>query len=252
MDSCDMQNNSKLTHELDFWSKERYQYLKWYNGQLKDLYYAKPPQEHQKITRFDNDLDNALYTWTRADWNRYLRHLMLDEFFFEEKSVLDVGGGPLGLSRAFVGAYCYVVDPLVTEYERTGYPLVNQDVTYICKNIEEISESHNNYFDAVISVNAIDHVDDFEQAIKAIERVVKPDGIIRIEMHYHQPTPTEPMVLNHERVANAFSDKFKMKCISDVPFRTFYPGYNDPSERLALWSNTNYIVDFDPLPHWSL
>jgi SAM-dependent methyltransferase len=62
----------------------------------------------------------------------------------------------------------------------------------------------NHFFDAVISVNAIDHVDDFFKTASEIIRVLKPNGKIRLHVHYHIKTQTEPLELNDTIVENAF------------------------------------------------
>ena len=43
-----------------------------------------------------------------------------------------------------------------------------------------------NWFDSVISVNALDHVDDFQAVAKEMIRVVKTGGRIVFEVEYHQ------------------------------------------------------------------
>jgi hypothetical protein len=101
----------------------------------------------------------------------------------------------------------------------------------------------NETFDAVISVNAIDHVEDFELAIAACEDVCELDGEIRIECHYHVPTVTEPIVLNDERVGSAFK-RFAVKKIADNPSSVFYPPGTHPKEdRFTVWSNRLHKFD---------
>ena len=60
-------------------------------------------------------------------------------------------------------------------------------------------------FDAVISVNALDHVDDFEQVASEMQRVLRRSGTAYFEIEYHVPTVTEPLALDDSRVRSAFS-----------------------------------------------
>jgi ubiquinone/menaquinone biosynthesis C-methylase UbiE len=62
------------------------------------------------------------------------------------------------------------------------------------------------YFDAVISVNALDHVDDFERVASEMQRVLKREGGVYFEVEYHPPTITEPINLSDSRVMKAFSE----------------------------------------------
>jgi ubiquinone/menaquinone biosynthesis C-methylase UbiE len=47
------------------------------------------------------------------------------------------------------------------------------------------------YFDAVISVNALDHVDDFERVASEMQRVLRKGGGIYFEVECHAPAVTE-------------------------------------------------------------
>lgn len=231
-------NPEKYAEELRFWTAERQMYLRWYNGGFasKEMYGVKCPAEVEKIRRHADPLDNALETWVNADRWRYCKHLWIEPTYWSGKLVLEVGCGPLGLSRFFAGASVRGVDPLMRSYSLAGYPRLIIADEWRCEDMRFHDES----FDAAFSVNAIDHVDDFQSAVREMERVVKPDGEIRIEVHYHAPTTTEPHVLNDEIVRSAFS-KFEMKKLKESPSHLFYPrGTHPATDRFALWSNVEY------------
>ena len=59
-------------------------------------------------------------------------------------------------------------------------------------------------FYAVVSVNAIDHVDDFGQAAREIQRVLKPRGKLRMQVHYHPPTRCEPIEVDDTILLESF------------------------------------------------
>lgn len=239
----------KLTAELEFWEQERFQYLHWYNGQIRELYFARSPSESQKVREEDDDLQNAIATWIMADWDRYLRHLLVDESYLTNKRVLDVGSGPLGLVRCFDKAQWFAIDPLAAHYKSVGYPTDRQGIKYFTGCVEDESTVGGQKFDAIVSVNAIDHVDDFASAIHNIESWLEPWGIVRIEVHYHEPTITEPVALNDDMVRSSFR-KFKVEKVSDIRFQEFYPGFNSKAERLAVWSNDCRVTPRSRFPKW--
>jgi ubiquinone/menaquinone biosynthesis C-methylase UbiE len=171
---------------------------------------------------------------------RCLAHLLLPADYFRGMRVLEVGPGPLRWATDFTDCQLWGIDPLLYVYASLGYDL---GPAFLLKAHAEDMPFPDDFFDAVISFNAIDHVDDFEQAIKEIERVCKPDGIIRIECHYHEAWECEPMVLDDKRVRKAFSKGVK-KLIERPYGETFFPG-NDGSlsyqGTVALWSNEEYM-----------
>lgn len=223
----------KYAEEINFWTQELNRYVVWYSGGMRDFYGIPTPAPEARITRFSDIRMNALETWVLADKWRYCKHLMLEPTYFTGQSVLEIGCGPLRLSRWFTDATVTGLDPLFDQYEVAGYPVVPHKLQAHAESIPVADDT----FDAAFSVNAIDHVDDFEKAIAEVERVVKPSGEIRIEVHYHNATVTEPLVLHDARVAAAFK-KFRVLKIHETASTTFYPpGTHPKSDRFALWSN---------------
>jgi SAM-dependent methyltransferase len=234
--------SDKYGEEIRFWKDEIKQYVCWYQGQVKELYGVPAPRPEERITRWTDNLSRcAIETWVNADKWRYCKHLFVEPTYFSGKKVLDVGPGPLGLSRFFAGAQVTGIDPLCREYVAAGYPIHSQGIHYECCHAEEMVERDRGEFDATISVNAIDHVDDFERTIREIERVTHASGEIRIECHYHAATVTEPNVLNDDIVRAAFK-QFEMRKLSELPSTRFYPAGTHPqTDRFALWSNRAYL-----------
>ena len=233
--------SDKYEEEKRFWKNEISFYVRWYNGLIKELYGVPRPQAHERIVHFNTVEVNAIQTWINADKWRYCKRLHVEPTYFSGKKVLEVGSGPLGLSRFFAGANVDLLDPLHEWYSQCGYPVAGH---LLHTSIEDIDLTvFDDYFDAVISVNAIDHVDDFMKAIEVCERVCDKDGEIRMDIHYHAPTVTEPHVLNDDIVKSAFKI-FDMKKIAENPSEVFYPpGTHPKTDRFAVWSNRNYVYD---------
>jgi len=112
--------------------------------------------------------------------------------------VLDVGCGPAASMLAFHGAEHHGIDPLADGYASVGFPLAvwtTMGFTYHSAPAETMPFP-DGHFDAVVSVNAIDHVDDLGAAAAEIRRVLRPDGAFRMHVHYHPPTIAEPVELD--------------------------------------------------------
>lgn len=231
-------SRQKYLAETRFWREEIDRYVAWFDGTYADFYGVLPPprEVRQKLLR-----RAALAAWCQADRCRYLAHLYLPEYAFRGCKVLEIGCGPLGLAQAFIDCELTGVDPLLGAYEAAGYPLDEHRIQYVEGRAEDLAALFQPAtFDAVIAVNSIDHVDDFEAAIAAAAAVLKPDGRWRIECHYHAEEKTEPIVLDDARVTAAFAaagrpDVLK---VADVPFTHFYPpGYRPATDRLTVWGS---------------
>lgn len=238
----------KYDEELKFWREELDRYVVWYDGKLpsKEFYGVPCPSQSQKITQQETTRLCALETWISMDRWRYCKHLFVEPTYWAGKTVLEIGAGPLGLGRWFEGATVVKLDPLHNEYVSMGYPAVE----HACSAYAEAIPFPDDYFDAVYSVNAIDHVDDFAKAISEVERVLKPDGEIRIETHYHVATATEPIVLNDETVRAAFK-RFGVSLLTRNVSTFFYPpGFHSLKEQFCVWSNKSHIFDATGTLKW--
>jgi len=228
-------NYSKYEAEINFWKKEIEDYVKWYEGQLGMHYMTPAPREDQQITSVCVE-HSAILTWLKLHQKpKYLEDLMLDKMVFSGLRVLDIGSGPLPSALVFEGCEVYCLDPLLPEYIKAGYPLHYYDRVKFVYGFSENIPVEDNFFDAVISVNAIDHVDDIYKTALEIKRVLKPGGKIRIHAHYHEKTVTEPLELNDEDTSKAFSwcEGFKK-----IKQSTQKKGSTAPvGEIYTLWTN---------------
>lgn len=223
----------KENAELSFWQNEIQQYVRWYKGEIKNLYGLKAPDF--KFKDKGTVEKNAIFTFIEADKDRYLKHLTVGKEFFKNMNVLEVGCGPLPNSLAFNGCKIIGIDPLIESYKASGYPMgdYSDRIEYVQATAEKIP-FQDQFFDAVISVNAIDHVDNFQKAAGEITRVLKKNGTLLIETHYHKSKECEPIELDDMIVKGSFKG-LKLKKLSDRPFRDFYPNYGDKDERLVVW-----------------
>jgi SAM-dependent methyltransferase len=227
----------KYRAEITFWKEMLLKYNEWYDGKIASLYEEPCPNEDTKIVSLTKQY-SALLTWIEVHQKtKYLEDLFLDKLAFDGLRILDIGSGPLPSGSGFLNCEVYCLDPLLPSYLEAGFPIHIYDKRV--KFVNGYSENMpfcDNYFDAVISVNAIDHVDDFNLTVIEIKRVLKPGGKLRFHIHYHTKTATEPLELNDIIVSEAFS--------WDKNFRKIYESkrkrgsiVDDLAESYTVWSN---------------
>ncbi len=187
---------NKYDAEVTFWQGMVKDSIAWYKGEKKELFGTASPTPKQKI-KANNEKDSALLTWLDLHQKpKYKQDLELSTQSFANCKLLDIGAGPLPSATIFAKADLYCLDPLYSQYLAAGYPLHYYENTKFINGYSENIPVQDSFFDAVISVNAIDHVDDLTKTSAEIKRVLKKDGKFAMHVHYHKATKTEPLELN--------------------------------------------------------
>lgn len=105
-----------------------------------------------------------------------------------------------GIARERVG-----LDPLVKDYRKLG--IGRHRMSYVCAPSERIP-FQDEYFDFVTCFNALDHVDNIDETLSEIVRVLREGGsFLLITEINHPPTVTEPQTISEElldRLARSF------------------------------------------------
>lgn len=198
------QFTGKQQAEASFWQYEVNRYIQWYKNEVPSLYYTPCPEEYEKV-RKPSVQDAAILTWTEMHQKpKYKRELAFPADALNGMKVLDVGSGPIPSAVCFSGCDLYALDPLHPLYRALGFPHhLYPEVHFVDAPAESIPFV-DHYFDAIISVNAIDHVDDLEVASRELQRVMCEDGLFRMQVNYHPATVFEPIEIND----TLFSDLF--------------------------------------------
>jgi ubiquinone/menaquinone biosynthesis C-methylase UbiE len=230
---------SKQQAEVDFWKRELGNYINWYDGKIEVLHGCQSPKEHRKITKYDHTT-NAAMTWAyEFQYKKYLEDLCLKKDVFTGLKVLDIGSGPFPSVLAFTDCTVFGLDELILEYIKIGFPdpsSYETRFTPVVASAEKIPFP-DNYFDVVICVNALDHVNKIEQVTFEMRRVLKREGKIALHVHYHNPSVTEPTQLSAEIMPILFTKVkgFKLKNISY--FKDMGATRCSTEESYAVWSN---------------
>ncbi len=125
-----------------------------------------------------------------------------DETFLHDKIVADFGCGPRGsLEWATSAKERIGIDVLADAY-MSAFDLSMHSMRYV-KSSENAIPLPSNSVDILYTVNAVDHVDNFECMCKELLRIVKPGGDFIGSFNLHEPTtPCEPQTLNEELINN--------------------------------------------------
>jgi SAM-dependent methyltransferase len=230
----------KHLSELAWWEEGLRRRVAWYRGE-RTMYGQPPPTDEEKQVRATVEA-SAGVTTVGVSLNRYPEALKIPGDHFAGKTILDLGCGPYPLSIAFEDCHIIGLDPLVHEYEAAGFPLSEfaDRVTFVRGFAEDMPFSSKS-FDAVISVNAIDHVDDFAGAAREISRVLKEDGVLRMQVHYHAPTKLEPNALDDDKILEHLGHLGIKKVSEELPSITARDPDSittvAPGERFVVWAN---------------
>ena len=134
------------------------------------------------------------------DWYEplYTRVYGLERQDYNGKRVLDIGCGPLGsLEWADMTARRVGLDPLVPSYRKLAVAHQAQHKMEFVASRSESIPFPDGYFDIVSSLNSLDHVDNLDQTISEIKRVVKSGGMFLLSVEInHPPSPREPIIID--------------------------------------------------------
>jgi SAM-dependent methyltransferase len=230
---------AKRDTETRFWRSELSRYVEWYHGRTLPLYGFACPTESERVSSHRGELEDALDTWLQVvQIPKYLGILNLRSDAFEGKTVLDIGCGPFPNLAGFHGCRRIGVDPLVFAYERAGFPLAQWSANQLyCAAPAESIPLPAASVDAVVSVNALDHVDDFARTASEVRRVLRKDGRFRVQVHYHRRTVTEPIELNDEIFLQHFGWIPGLRKIAETAYTNLGGTLAGPGERYVLWGN---------------
>jgi SAM-dependent methyltransferase len=221
--------------EIKFWRKQVDNYIKWYQGEIPVLFGTPTPTDKIKMHSLR---ESALLTFFRDhQMIKYQKDLHLDSTAFSGMKILDIGSGPFPSGLCYKDATIYCLDPLMGKYVEAGYPIhVYDDRAKFVQSMAEDMPFEDGYFDAVISVNAIDHVNDFAKTATEIRRVLKPGGRFRMHVHYHPRTTAEPLELNDDIFLQHYKWVNNLQRIHESNEKTGTV-LTDPNEKYVIWGN---------------
>ena len=150
----------------------------------------------------------------------YVSDFKIDHEDYIGKAILDIGCGPRGsLEWADMADLRIGLDPLVNEYYKLDGGTLSHKMKYV-RGYSEDMPFPDETFDFVFSINSLDHVDDLDETISEIKRVLKIGGICGIIVDAnHKPTVNEPITIDLD-LKDKFSDVFDV--IDERAYETVY------------------------------
>ena len=156
--------------------------------------------------------------------NEWYRDMMLniagekDQGFVEDKVIADFGCGPRGSlcwaenARERIG-----IDVLVDKYRQLG--IDSQNMKYV-KSSETSIPVQSGSVDILITINALDHVDNFQAMCSELRRILKPQGLLIGSFNLDEEASVcEPQTLTEEKLKAALLKDFEI-----ISYRMAKPG----------------------------
>lgn len=173
-----------------------YQYERWKNTQRELGFWKK------KITE-EGILSNNHYKYF------YTAHFDLNESYYNNKIILDLGCGPRGsLEWASMVSRRIGLDPLLKEYVKLG--IKNHKMEYIESTVENIP-MNDAECDVVCSFNSLDQALNLDKAIEEIKRVTRRGGHFLLIVEINHP----PSIYYPNKISQNIVELFKPEFICE-------------------------------------
>lgn len=236
---------------------ERYEYDSIYISSLQYFHEIKRQltQEYgilsEKMKAFD--IPDEKYSSEISYWedvflreggkfrNSHYKELMLaiaeeqDDEFLTGKVVADFGCGPRGsLAWTDKPLVKLGIDVLSARYlEKFGEELIRHNMIYVTSSEGNIPVP-SSYVDYLYTINSLDHVDNLEQMINELVRIIKPQGVMLASFNLNEPcTECEPQTLTEDIIKTLFSRNFEV-----LSYRL---AYKDETDTYANFKNNNLV-----------
>ncbi|HZX13252.1 MAG TPA: methyltransferase domain-containing protein [Thermodesulfobacteriota bacterium] len=171
--------------------------------------------------------------------NDFYEKLMLgianekDASFLRDKIVADFGCGPRGsLCWASPARIRIGIDVLAEQYARF-FNIASHNMYYLCST-EQYIPLPSNYVDVLYTVNAMDHVADFESMCLELLRILAPGGELIASFNLDEPaTFCEPQTMTEEKLKRGLLGSLEVtsyRLAPSGPNGDFYRYFFDSSD----------------------
>lgn len=190
---------------------------------------------------------NEYFNSNGVFYNSHYKKLMLDiaqkdsDEFLKGKVVVDFGCGPKGsLAWTNSPAVKIGVDVLVDKYfEEFGDFLALDNTIYVKSNEKKITLP-TNFVDYLYTINSLDHVDNLNDMVMEILRIIKPGGYLLGSFNLNEPeSESEPQTLTFEILKEILLNRFEIEMMKLA--------YKDEKDTYYNMKNGNFIYDINKM-----
>lgn len=102
----------------------------------------------------------------------------------QDGSVLEIGCGPICISRSLPLAHKTYLDPLIDDFRRMFPGELPEKAEYLASTAERIDKPSDHY-DLIVALNMLSHSLNPELIMHEIERLLKPEGTLMLSIRTH-------------------------------------------------------------------
>jgi len=167
------------------------------------------------------EIDNGVFANAHYEEQMLAIAQERDQSFMKGKVVADFGCGPRGsLAWAKEASLRIGIDVLSDQYaDEFGSNITSHEMIYV-KSTEKVIPIPSNCVDIMITMNAMDHVDDLDAMCSEVLRVLKPGGEFIGSFNVEEPPSScEPQELTEKKI----SEKL-LKFMTVDAYRVARPG----------------------------
>lgn len=159
-----------------------------------------------------------------------------DDSFWMGKVVADFGCGPRGsLQWTKTPSVKIGIDVLAERYLKCfGDEIVKHEMIYVTCSEDKIPVP-DNYVDYLLTINSLDHVNNLDNMVGELLRILKPGGVLLGSFNLNEPcTECEPQTLNEDILQEKLLKYFEVQV-----YKMAYKGINSTYENM----NNNNLVN---------
>lgn len=200
-------NNAELDFWINVWNKKITETGCW----TEDVY-SLIGQE-KRIESYDKQREKE----ARAQGFRILGMAKKPRDFFDNKVVVEIGPGCCGLLEMSNARVKIAIEPLSEQY-RDNHLLLKDDrgTVYLTCGSESIPLM-SEYADIVVASNCLDHVDDMQESVLEIHRILKTGGELFLSVEIDHPSSVcEPHSLSYSNVLTLFKEFETVFIVRDI------------------------------------
>ncbi len=142
----------------------------------------------------------------------FFGHWGIESSFFRGKTVLEIGSGPFGffsvisrINTEYLPDELVIADPLMDFYQKFELSNMIPEKAIRLQARGEQIPFPDSTFDAILTTNTIDHVQDCSIFLREMRRLLKPQGAVFFSIHfipYCFRALLGPLIINVDRIHN--------------------------------------------------